>query len=140
MRIYRMKRYARCHRVAVVSLLSALAGLSLIAVILAIGLFMISGKNTELEPARSRESIANRELADNVDQLTVANAMIENRARAFNLAQVAGLAVDGQMQARAELPREVVPAGQPSGFLQIFAGLYFRNFHYINKENHHDDD
>ena len=105
-RIYRLKRYARRHRVAVVSLLSAFAGLSLIAVILGIGLYVIMDKNAELQVARWSQSFLNEELATNVDQLTVANAMIENRARAFNLAQVAGLAVDGQMQARAELPPE----------------------------------
>jgi hypothetical protein len=102
-RIYRLKRYARRHRVAAVSLLSVFAGLMLIALILGIGLFVIAGKNTELELARARESIANQDLETSIEQLTVTNAMIKRRADAFNLAQVASLSVNDQLQARSEV-------------------------------------
>jgi hypothetical protein len=86
-----------------VSLLSVFAGLSLIAVILGISLFVISNKNTELELGRARESVANQDLETSVEQLTVANARIKRRADAFNLAQVASLSVNDQLQARSEV-------------------------------------
>ncbi|MDG2030742.1 MAG: serine/threonine-protein kinase [Phycisphaerales bacterium] len=102
-RIYRLKRYVRRHRVAAVSLLSVFAGLSLIAVILGISLFVISNKNTELELGRARESAANQGLETSVAQLTLANTRIKRRADAFNLAQVASLSVNDQLQARSEV-------------------------------------